>query len=108
MQFARFVLDLNGYYAAMDFDASASKRSRMKALEGMFVRLELAKTRKDSDRQTTLARICVEHDRAIARCVACGCHRLTLTPKMIDFLMAVVATMPDAKAEVIAIRDGRL
>ena|SRR6516165_8615378 len=79
----------------------------MKVLKGMLVQIELRKTLRDSDYHTALARICIEGDRAVARCVVCGCHRLTLTPKLIDFLLTVVATLPEgAKNEIIVLKDG--
>lgn len=79
----------------------------MRALEGMLVRLQLAKTRKGSDTHTALTRISVEGDQAVARCVVCRAHRITLTPKMINFLLTFVATFPGAaKDAIVTIKDG--
>jgi len=77
----------------------------MRALKGMLVRLELRKTLKDSNYHTTLCRIDVDGNRAVARCVVCGCHRLTLTPEL-DFLLTVIATLPGTKDKIIIIKDG--
>jgi|SRR6516164_3734206 hypothetical protein len=81
-------------------------KAPMQILKGKLLRIETRKTRKDSDYHSTLARICIEGDRVVARCVTCNYHRLTLPPKTIDFLLTMVATCRDGKDAVITIKDG--
>jgi hypothetical protein len=73
---------------------------------GMRVSLELKGTAKESNWHTTLARIKVDGNRVTARCVVCGCHRLSLSPEIIHFLLATVAAYPEARNEIITISDG--
>jgi hypothetical protein len=78
----------------------------MNSLNGMLVKLELKRTARDSDWHTTLARIKVDGDKVTCRCVVCGCHRLSLSPEIVHYLLAVVTAYPDAQKEVITISDG--
>jgi hypothetical protein len=82
------------------------KKPSLKMLHGMLVRLELKKTVHDSDYHTVLTRIKVDGDKAACRCVVCGCHRLTLTPKLIDYLLSVIAVSSTIPTEPITIKDG--
>jgi hypothetical protein len=73
-------------------------------LHGMLVKLALKRTARDSDWHTALARIKVDGDRATCRCVVCGCHRLSLAPEIVRFLLAVVTAYPETKS--ITLSDG--
>lgn len=78
----------------------------MELLHGMLVKLALKRTAGDSDYHTALARIRIDGDKATCRCVVRGCHRLSLSPEITNFLLAAVTAYPDIKNEIITISDG--